>query len=112
MIPKPTLDISIVIPVYNEAESLPPLHAELDAALKALGRSYEIIAVDDGSRDNSLPVLKQLLADIASEPTDRNSRAVQPEPKKPKPAPKPALTEAQTGRVIEAVRQIGYSSAR
>ena len=60
MIPEPTLDISIVIPVYNEAESLPPLHAELDATLKALGKSYEIIAVDDGSRDDSLPVLKQL----------------------------------------------------
>lgn len=60
MIPKPTLDISIVIPVYNEAESLSPLHAELDATLKALGQSYEIIAVDDGSRDDSLQVLKQL----------------------------------------------------
>jgi glycosyltransferase involved in cell wall biosynthesis len=62
MIPEPTLDISIVIPVYNEAESLPGLHAELDAALSALGQSYEIIAIDDGSRDDSLPVLKQLAA--------------------------------------------------
>jgi glycosyltransferase involved in cell wall biosynthesis len=62
MIPEPTLDISIVIPVYNEAESLPPLHAELDAALKQLDRSYEIIAVDDGSRDASWPVLQQLAA--------------------------------------------------
>ncbi len=61
MITKPTLDISIVIPVYNEAESLPVLHAELDAALQALGKSYEIIAVDDGSCDNSLPVLKRLV---------------------------------------------------
>ncbi len=60
MIPEPTLDISIVIPVYNEAESLPPLHAELDAVLQASGQSYEIIAVDDGSRDASLSVLKQL----------------------------------------------------
>jgi len=60
MIPEPTLDISIVIPVYNEAQSLLPLHAELDAALKVLGRSYEIIAIDDGSRDDSLPILKQL----------------------------------------------------
>ncbi len=57
---QPTLDISIVIPVYNEAESLPGLHAELDAALKSIGKSYEIIAIDDGSRDNSLAVLKQL----------------------------------------------------
>ncbi len=56
----PTLDISIVIPVYNEAESLPGLHAELTAVLQALGKSYEIIAVDDGSRDDSRQVLKQL----------------------------------------------------
>jgi glycosyltransferase involved in cell wall biosynthesis len=62
MIPEPTLDISIVIPVYNEAESLPLLHAELDAALRAYGQSYEIIAVDDGSRDASWPVLQQLAA--------------------------------------------------
>jgi glycosyltransferase involved in cell wall biosynthesis len=60
--PEPTLDISIVIPVYNEAESLPGLHAELDAALKSLGKSYEIIAIDDGSRDDSLNVLRQLSA--------------------------------------------------
>lgn len=60
MIPKPTLDLSIVIPIHNEAESLPPLHAELDVVLKALGKSYEIIAVDDGSCDDSLQVLKQL----------------------------------------------------
>ncbi len=57
---KPTLDISIVIPVFNEAESLPGLHAELEAVLKSLGQSYEIIAIDDGSRDNSLKVLKNL----------------------------------------------------
>jgi glycosyltransferase involved in cell wall biosynthesis len=60
MIPEPTLDISIVIPIHNEAESLPPLRAELDTVLNALGRSYEIIAVDDGSSDDSLSVLKQL----------------------------------------------------
>ena len=62
MIPKPTLDISIVIPVYNEMDALPGLHAELDAVLKSLGKSYEIIAVDDGSCDNTLNVLKQLVA--------------------------------------------------
>jgi len=62
MIPTPTLDISIVIPIHNEAESLPPLHAELATVLQALGQSYEIIAVDDGSSDDSLPVLKQLAA--------------------------------------------------
>ncbi|HZY40639.1 MAG TPA: glycosyltransferase family 2 protein [Anaerolineae bacterium] len=58
----PTLDISIVMPVYNEAESLPDLHAELTLVLQALGQSYEIIAVDDGSRDDSMAVLKTLSA--------------------------------------------------
>ena len=56
----PTLDLSIVIPIYNEAESLPGLYAELDAVLQTLRKSYEIIAVDDGSCDDSLQVLKKL----------------------------------------------------
>jgi glycosyltransferase involved in cell wall biosynthesis len=62
MIPQPELDISIIIPVYNEAESLHTLHAQLDTTLKATGQSYEIIAVDDGSNDDSLHVLKELAA--------------------------------------------------
>ena len=56
----PTLDISIVLPVYNEAESLPSLIPELTGALGQLGRSYEILAVDDGSSDDSVPVLRRL----------------------------------------------------
>ncbi len=56
----PTLDISIVLPVYNEAESLPSLIPELTDALGQLGRSYEILAVDDGSSDDSVPVLLRL----------------------------------------------------
>lgn len=56
----PTLDLSIVIPIYNEAESLPGLHTELTTVLQRLGRSYEIIGVDDGSRDDSWAVLTQL----------------------------------------------------
>ncbi|HEC33683.1 MAG TPA: glycosyltransferase [Chloroflexi bacterium] len=59
----PTLDLSVVLPVYNEAGALPPLHAELTAVLGRLGRSYEILAVDDGSSDQSLQVLRQLQAD-------------------------------------------------
>jgi glycosyltransferase involved in cell wall biosynthesis len=46
-------DLSIVIPLYNEAENVEPLYAELTAALAGLGRSYEVIVVDDGSRDDS-----------------------------------------------------------
>lgn len=49
----PELDISIVIPVYNSAATLEQLHARLTAVLGSLQRSYEIILVDDGSRDQS-----------------------------------------------------------
>ncbi len=54
------MDLTIVIPVYNEAESMRPLHAQLKQALDATGRSYEIITVDDGSRDDSFAILKEL----------------------------------------------------
>jgi len=53
-------DLSIVLPIYNESENIPRLYDELMPALERLGRSFEVIAVDDGSRDNSLAVLKQL----------------------------------------------------
>ncbi len=56
----PSLDLSIVLPVYNEAGSLPNLIHELTAVLDQLGRSYEIIAVDDGSSDDSVAVLQRL----------------------------------------------------
>jgi dolichol-phosphate mannosyltransferase len=51
-------DISLVIPVYDEEDNIKPLIAELREVLPALGRSYEIIFVDDGSRDRSLEILK------------------------------------------------------
>ncbi len=54
------LDVSIVIAVYNEEESLPHLCEQLDQVLRPLGRSYEIILVDDGSRDASWPVMLQM----------------------------------------------------
>ena len=53
-------ELSIVIPVFNEEEVLPELHRRLTLALQAMGRSYEILFVDDGSRDRSLSVMKQL----------------------------------------------------
>ena len=53
--------ISLVIPVYNEEANLPRLIERLRSVMKTTGRSYEIIFVDDGSRDNSLPVLKSFL---------------------------------------------------
>lgn len=58
----PELAISIVIPVYNSARTLDQLHARLTATLGALGQSYEIILVDDGSRDDSWAGLEALRA--------------------------------------------------
>ena len=51
--------ISIVIPVYNEQEGLPLLFERLYPALDALGRSYEVVFVDDGSTDRSVAVLRE-----------------------------------------------------
>ncbi|HJW04682.1 MAG TPA: glycosyltransferase family 2 protein [Azospira sp.] len=54
------IDISIVIPIYNEAENLPNLVARVGEAILPTGRSFELICVDDGSRDNSARILQQL----------------------------------------------------
>jgi len=51
-------DLSVVFPVYNEEENVPILLAEIAAALDGKGWTYEIVAVDDGSRDGSLEVLR------------------------------------------------------
>jgi undecaprenyl-phosphate 4-deoxy-4-formamido-L-arabinose transferase len=50
--------LSVVIPVYNEQENLPALFLRLTVALDTLGKSYEILFTNDGSRDNSLVLLK------------------------------------------------------
>jgi undecaprenyl-phosphate 4-deoxy-4-formamido-L-arabinose transferase len=54
--------ISVVIPVYNEEANLPELLDRLTATLGPLGRSYEIVLVNDGSRDRSLPLLREAAA--------------------------------------------------
>jgi glycosyltransferase involved in cell wall biosynthesis len=53
-------EVSVFLPVYNEEPNLRPLHAKLDAALKSLGRSAEIVYVDDGSSDDSLKILREI----------------------------------------------------
>jgi undecaprenyl-phosphate 4-deoxy-4-formamido-L-arabinose transferase len=53
--------ISVVIPVYNEEANLPHLLERLRSVMQRMGRSYEIIFVDDGSRDNTLSILKSFL---------------------------------------------------
>ena len=55
-----TPEISVFLPVYNEEPNLLPLHDKLDKALKALGRSAEIVYVDDGSTDRSLKILREI----------------------------------------------------
>lgn len=51
-------EISIVLPVLNEEENIPLLYPELTEVLDKLGKSYEIIFIDDGSTDNSFKILK------------------------------------------------------
>ncbi len=52
--------LSVIIPLYNEEESLNPLANEIRKALKPVNISYEVIFVDDGSDDNSLKILKEI----------------------------------------------------
>jgi undecaprenyl-phosphate 4-deoxy-4-formamido-L-arabinose transferase len=54
-----TPQVSVVIPVYNEEEVLPALFARLYPALDALGRTYEVLFVNDGSRDRSAAMLRE-----------------------------------------------------
>jgi glycosyltransferase involved in cell wall biosynthesis len=60
MPPAATPRLSVVVLVYNEVESLPSLHAELSDVLKALDTTYEVVFVDDGSRDGSTEKLKEI----------------------------------------------------
>lgn len=55
-------DLSVIVPVYNESESIPHLLTQLAAALRPMGRTFEMILVDDGSSDGSWKVLGSLAA--------------------------------------------------
>jgi glycosyltransferase involved in cell wall biosynthesis len=59
------INLSIVIPVFNEEESLPILLEELTRALKPLARTYEIICINDASTDSSAAVLRDLQKEYA-----------------------------------------------
>lgn len=52
--------LTVVIPLYNEAESLPELHAQLVRALEPSGYPFELLFIDDGSRDGSFDVIRRL----------------------------------------------------
>src|SRR5438876_7313176 len=57
------VDLSLVVPLYNERDNLPLLIEEIGGALGRIGSDYEIVAVDDGSTDGSLDALKELRRD-------------------------------------------------
>jgi glycosyltransferase involved in cell wall biosynthesis len=58
------MDLSVVVPLFNEAESLPLLVEQLLAALRPLGRNFELVLVDDGSRDHTAAVLEGLCRQV------------------------------------------------
>ncbi|MBK8977552.1 MAG: glycosyltransferase family 2 protein [Planctomycetes bacterium] len=58
----PKIDVSVVIPLYNEVQNVRSLHSALSHALRAVGRSYELLLVDDGSTDGTRQVLRDLAA--------------------------------------------------
>jgi len=57
------LSVSVIIPVYNEADSLPILHQSLRNALDNYSKSWEVVYVDDGSKDESVNILAELARD-------------------------------------------------
>ena len=58
--------VSVVVPLFNEEESVEPLYRQVSTALRALARPYEIILVDDGSSDRTRPEVR--LADQGLRP--------------------------------------------
>src|SRR5438445_13721641 len=57
-----TPHVSVIVLVYNEIDSVEPLHRELIGVLETLGTSFEVLYIDDGSRDGSTERLAQLAA--------------------------------------------------
>jgi len=54
------MDISVVVPVYNEEGNVEPLIGEINGVLRHMGKSYEVVVVDDGSEDRTFAVLSKL----------------------------------------------------
>ena len=57
---RPVPEVSVVVPLYNEAENLAALHDALTWGMRSTGRSYELVLVDDGSRDGTANLLREL----------------------------------------------------
>src|SRR5215510_6822334 len=54
------MELSVVIPVYNEEENVEPLFQEIKGVLTSLDKSFEVITVDDGSKDDTFAALRRL----------------------------------------------------
>ena len=67
------MDISVVVPLYNEEESLPELYTWIERVMKANGFSFEIIFVNDGSTDHSWEVIEKSRAS-----TTHTTNAIKP----------------------------------
>ncbi|HEY0459833.1 MAG TPA: glycosyltransferase family 2 protein [Pyrinomonadaceae bacterium] len=59
----PAPELSLFLPVLDEEENLRPMHAKIQAALDSLGKTAEVIYVDDGSTDSSLKILKEIASE-------------------------------------------------
>ncbi len=59
---QPAPELSLFLPVLNEEDNLRPMHAKISEALNALGKTAEVIFVDDGSTDKSLEILREIAA--------------------------------------------------
>lgn len=58
----PRPELSVFLPVYNEEDNLLPLHKKLTQSLEEIGRTYEVVYIDDGSTDRSLARLREIAA--------------------------------------------------
>src|SRR5688572_1139030 len=59
---EPAPELSLFLPVLDEEENLRPMHAKIQEALESLGKTAEVIYVDDGSTDSSLKILREIAA--------------------------------------------------
>ncbi len=87
-------DISIVVPLFNEAESLPELHAWIVRVVNEHQFSYEVVFVDDGSKDGSWEVIERLVSE------DANVRGIKFQRNYGKSAALHTGFEAAKGRVV------------
>ena len=58
------VELSVVIPLFNERDNIEPLLKELEGTLRKVGRSFEVVCVDDKSTDDSLQVLRKLKSEL------------------------------------------------